>query len=468
MSKWKSATLGDISSVITGPFGSQLHQSDYTDKGIASIMPQNIGERTVNLNEISHISKSDATRLKRFIVYKDDIVYSRRGDVEKHAFITAELSGALCGTGCLRVRFNSNFIYPEFISLYLDRPESKTWIRQHAVGSSMPNLNSGLLADVPVKYPDYEEQVLIAKCLCSIEQKIALNKRINAELEALAKTIYDYWFVQFDFPDENGKPYRTSGGAMEYNDQLKRKIPKGWKVGNLYAIADYINGLACQNFRPANNEAALPVVKIREMHEGISLDTECVSANIPKNKQINDGDILFSWSATLEVMYWIGGCAGLNQHIFKVVPKAAYPKEYVFHQLSEYVVNFVKMAEARKTTMGHITSDHIEQSRIVLPHKRILECFSTTASPIHQQIVNGMIENLELTRLRDWLLPMLMNGQATVADEQPMETPQNVVEMPGNDKRFDLWLQNQGIAARGDLDKKTLREIFDAMDDDDK
>lgn len=276
------------------------------------------------------------------------------------------------------------------------------------------NLNSDDIKSFPISYPSVPLQTRIADVLFCLDEKIALNKRINAELETMAKTLYDYWFVQFDFPDENGKPYRTSGGTMEWNEQLKREIPKGWSVGNLYDIADYVNGLACQNYRPVNNEAALPVVKIKEMHEGISTDTECVSANIPIAKQINDGDILFSWSATLEVMYWIGGHAGLNQHIFKVVPKTAYPKEYVFHQLSEYVVNFVIMAEARKTTMGHITSDHIEQSRIALPKRCILDSFSDVISPIHQQMIHGRVENYDLTRLRDWLLPMLMNGQATV------------------------------------------------------
>ena len=201
---------------------------------------------------------------------------------------------------------------------------------------------------------------------------------------------YDYWFTQFDFPDENGKPYRSSGGEMVWNDQLKREIPKGWSVDNLYSIAEPINGLACQKYRPKESEAELPVVKIKEMHEGITADTEKVSASIPEKHKIFDGDILFSWSATLEVMYWFGGDAGLNQHIFKVVPINGFSKEYVYHQFSAYVINFVKMAEARKTTMGHITTDHLEQSRIALPPSEIIQVFSKIVQYFLYQIENEM------------------------------------------------------------------------------
>lgn len=230
----------------------------------------------------------------------------------------------------------------------------------------------------------------------------------------MAKALYDYWFVQFDFPDENGEPYRTAGGEMVWNEQIKREIPKGWEVGNLYSIADFINGLACQKFRPKGGEKAIPVIKIKEMHDGITSETEQVSENIPSRHKIFDGDILFSWSATLEVMYWYGGSGGLNQHIFKVNPKSYFSKEYVYEQLSSYIVNFVKMAEARKTTMGHITTDHLEQSKIPLPPESLIKQFKEKIYPIHLKIGQTKQENRELTKLRDWLLPMLMNGQARV------------------------------------------------------
>lgn len=274
---------------------------------------------------------------------------------------------------------------------------------------TMQILDSFQVLDVPC-----EEQKTLISSVYAIDNKIRLNDRICSELESMAKALYDYWFVQFDFPDENGEPYRTAGGEMVWNEQLKREIPKGWEVGNLYSIADFINGLACQKFRPKDGEKAIPVIKIKEMHDGITSETEQVSENIPSRHKIFDGDILFSWSATLEVMYWYGGSGGLNQHIFKVNPKSYFSKEYVYEQLSSYIVNFVKMAEARKTTMGHITTDHLEQSKIPLPPESLIKQFKEKIYPIHLKIGQTKQENRELTKLRDWLLPMLMNGQARV------------------------------------------------------
>ncbi len=276
------------------------------------------------------------------------------------------------------------------------------------------NLNSEDIKSFPFPSLKLAAQTKIADVLSTLDGKIQLNSQICFELEAVAKTLYDYWFVQFDFPDENGKPYRTSGGEMVWNEQLKRKIPKGWEVGNLYKIADFFNGIACQRFRPEEHEDGLPVIKIKEMHDGITNDTEFVTENIPEKNKVFDGDILFSWSATLEVLYWFGGNGGLNQHIFKVVPKEYFSKEYVYEQLSAYIINFVKMAEARKTTMGHITTDHLEQSRIVLPPEEVIKHFSEAAQPIRRKIGQAKQENRELSKLRDWLLPMLMNGQARV------------------------------------------------------
>ena len=262
--------------------------------------------------------------------------------------------------------------------------------------------------------PEYDKQEKIGKLLSSLDDKIALNNRINAKLEQMAKRLYDYWFVQFDFPNADGKPYKSTGGKMVWNEELKREIPDGWEVGNLYDIAEYVNGLACQNYRPKESEKSLPVIKIREMNEGITADTEKVSASIPGKYRIYAGDILFSWSASLEIKIWTGETGGLNQHIFKVIPKGYFSKGYVYQQLSAYLVNFQKMAESRKTTMGHITSDHIKQSRILIPPKEIISAFNEKTFSIFNYQLSIEKETQKLTSLRDRLLPLLMNGQVEV------------------------------------------------------
>ena len=230
----------------------------------------------------------------------------------------------------------------------------------------------------------------------------------------MAKQLYDYWFVQFDFPNEEGKPYKSSGGAMVWNEKLKREIPKGWHCGTLLDIAEYTNGLACQKYRPTD-ENKLPVIKIKEMHDGLSVDTEWVKADIPDDVKVFDGDVLFSWSASLEVMLWAYGNGGLNQHIFKVTSKNGYPRSFYFYQLVHYIGVFKQMAEARKTTMGHITQDHLRQSTIVLPPDvDIANKLEEKLCPIFDAIVKNSQEIMTLTKQRDELLPLLMNGQATV------------------------------------------------------
>ena len=269
--------------------------------------------------------------------------------------------------------------------------------------------------NIGIKLPPLAQQYEIGKLLSSLDTKIKLNRQINQNLEAMAKQLYDYWFVQFDFPNEEGKPYKSSGGEMLWNDKLKRNIPVGWHCGNLFEIAVFTNGLACQKFRPKDDDMPLPVIKIREMHDGISVDTEEVTSNIPESVKVYNGDVLFSWSASLEVMLWAYGLGGLNQHIFKVTSANDFPKSFYYFQLLDYVNVFKKMAEARKTTMGHITQDHLQQSTIAIPdNKDIADKFEELISPIFKQIVKLQEEISNLIKQRDELLPLLMNGQITI------------------------------------------------------
>lgn len=374
-------------------------------------------------DELPDLMYTSAKEQEVYSVKKGDILITRTSEtIDELAMSCVATKDYPCATYSgftKRLRPKTEGIaYYKYMAFYLRSDWFRKAVTNNAFMTLRASFNEDIFSFLNVYLPDYDVQVRIGDFLYSIEQKIGINKRICTELESMAKIIYDYWFTQFDFPDADGKPYRSSGGAMEWNDQIKRDIPLGWNVGNLYAIAEPINGLACQKFRPKEDEAALPVVKIKEMHDGITTDTESVSINIPEKHKIFDGDILFSWSATLEVMYWFGGDAGLNQHIFKVVPINGYSKEYVYHQFSAYVINFVKMAEARKTTMGHITTDHLDQSRIVLPPADVMQAFSEIVAPIHEKIGHCRKENRELTKLRDWLRPMLMNGQATVADTE--------------------------------------------------
>ncbi|KAA5220367.1 restriction endonuclease subunit S [Bacteroides finegoldii] len=310
---------------------------------------------------------------------------------------------------CKKGLLDPNFCY-YLISSSIVRQQLSAAAQQTKIRHTSPEK----IKDCTVWVPDFDVQKNIGRILTDIDNKIAINRRINDNLEAMAKQLYDYWFVQFDFPNEEGKPYKSSGGEMVWNEKLKRNIPKGWLCGTLLDIAEYTNGLACQKYRPTG-ENKLPVIKIKEMHDGLSPDTEWVKADIPENVKVYDGDVLFSWSASLEVMLWAYGNGGLNQHIFKVTSKNGYPRSFYFYQLKHYIGVFKQMAEARKTTMGHITQDHLKQSTIALPSNvDIANKLEEKLCPIFDAIVKNNQEIMSLTKQRDELLPLLMNGQASV------------------------------------------------------
>lgn len=370
-------------------------------------------------------------------------------------------------------KYSSHYVY------YLLK-NNYNLLRNAASGSTaLPLLNKSDFDELRLKvHINLNTQQKIAAVLSALDDKIEVNNKINAELEAMSKTLYDYWFVQFDFPNEDNKPYKSSGGKMVLNETLKREIPEGWEVKSLYSIADFINGLACQKYRPENeSDDFLPVIKIREMNDGISSNTEKVKIDIPEKNKIDDGDILFSWSATLDVKIWTQGKGGLNQHIFKVISKD-YPKSFYYFELLNYLEHFKMMAELRKTTMGHITIDHLKTSLIAIPSKELILKMDTKLTPILNKIISNKKQNQELAQLRDWLLPMLMNGQVTVGEAlEATEKQLAMVAEPSVDykikddikeNRFALWLSNQKLAARGDIDEVVLREIFDAMDDEDQ
>ena len=307
-------------------------------------------------------------------------------------------------------RADSSKIYYRYLFCILKSDYIQKTISNFHVGVAIPHFKKEDLKQLLIPVPPMDLQIKIGDLYCTLFEKMNNNELINSELESMIKDIFGYWFLQFDFPNDEGKPFKSSGGEMVFNEEVKMNIPKGWTIGSLNDIAKYINGLACQKYRPIDENNKLPVIKITEMHEGFTDKTEFVRSDIDEKHIINDGDILFSWSATLETMIWAGGTGGLNQHIFKVVPKD-YGKYYVYMMLSSYIINFVRMAESRKTTMGHITKDHLLQSKIVLPPKELTYEFDRLVYDLFEKYIYNNIENRELSSLKDYLLPLLMSGQ---------------------------------------------------------
>lgn len=321
----------------------------------------------------------------------------------------------LCSNFCSAFKVKKDW-NPKYIYYFL-RLVHKSGIFHNFEGktSGIHNLQMEAAFDaIQIEKVSLEKQNKVVELLDTLERKITINRGIIKELESISSELFAYWFLQFDFPNENGHPYQSSGGKMVYNSKIKRDIPEGWLVISLPEIAVFTNGIACQKFRPVGS-SALPVIKIREMRDGFTKNTEFVREDIPEKVKVYNGDILFSWSASLEVMLWAYGIGGLNQHIFKVTSNNGWPKSFYYHHLLLYVGIFKKMAEARKTTMGHITQEHLEQSQIVVPPSiDIALKFDEKVAPILDRIVTAFEEISLLNKQREELLPLLLNGQIKI------------------------------------------------------
>lgn len=420
MNKWTYTTLGKISEIITGPFGSQLHQSDYVEQGIPVVMPQDIDNRKVNYASINYVSNEDAIRLERYKTIINDILYARRGDVEKHAFIKEKDNGVLCGTGCLRVRITTSEVEPEFISFFLNREETRKWLVAHAVGTNMPNLNTDILSDVPIAYPLLEEQRKIVQVLNSLDEKIALNNAVNDNLEQQLMLLYDYWFTQFDFPDNDGNPYQTSGGKMVWNDTLKRNIPENWKVQSV--ISNCLSSIIKPGVEIFNTKTYLATADVK----GTSISTGTIVDYDGRESRANMQPSINSvWFAkmknSIKHLY-------LNKEMQPIISSCILSTGFCGLQCNEisfeYIASYVSNAyfEIHKDMLAHgatqeaVNNDDLAGVHIIIPEDTVLRAYHEATQAIYAQISKNICENQELVKLRDWLLPMLMNGQATISD----------------------------------------------------
>lgn len=271
--------------------------------------------------------------------------------------------------------------------------------------SAQPGLAVGTLSVQEINLPSLETQRSIASILSSLDRKIELNNKINADLEEMAQAIFKNWFVDFE-PFKDGK----------FMDSELGMIPEGWKVGRLTEIASYMNGLAMQKFPPENNEDSLPVLKIKELGQGFcGTDSDRCSCNIKDECKIHNGDVIFSWSGTLLVDVWCGGDCGLNQHLFKVTSKE-YPKWFYYYWTKHHLQEFIHIAKDKAVTMGHIKRGHLEEAMVAIPDNDSMEKAHELFEPILSKMISLRLESSRLSLLRDTLLPRLMSGELEVPE----------------------------------------------------
>lgn len=378
-------TLGEIAvegGIQTGPFGSQLHASDYTPAGVGVVMPQDLRGNVVSLKEMAFISRETASGLERHTLNAGDIVYSRRGDITRRALIRDDGPDLICGTGCLRVRINSEIADPAFVSYFLGLSTTHEWLHQHAVGATMPNLNTSILSAVPISLPDFAAQCAIGEVLGALDDKIAANCHVVATSDDLRSQMWRRACVS----DRNEVP--------------------------LSSLARFVNGRA---FTKEASGTGRVVIRIAELNSGIGASTVRNDIEVADDHVARPGDLLLAWSGSLTSARWFREEAIVNQHIFKVVPDERSDMWAVASAVDSKMADFRETAKDKATTMGHIRRSDLDQP---VGWPTMSPEVKAAGQNLWSRALSAEMENEVLTRTRDELLPLLMDGRITVKDAE--------------------------------------------------
>ena len=402
--EWKEVRLGDVCNIITGfPFPGKK----YSQKGVRVVRGDN-----VTIGNLRWDTEKDKRwnepfdKTEYYSLQASDIVIGMDGSrVGKNkARIKEEDLPLLLAQRVACVRHNElaeqDYLYYNIFSKkFID------YVNSIHTGSAIPHISQKQIEDYMILLPNLETQRRIASILSSLDRKIELNNKINADLEEMAQAIFKNWFVDFE-PFKNGK----------FVDSELGMIPEGWKVGRLTEIASYMNGLAMQKFPPENNEDSLPVLKIKELGQGFcGTDSDRCSCNIKDECKIHNGDVIFSWSGTLLVDVWCGGDCGLNQHLFKVTSKD-YPKWFYYYWTKHHLQEFIHIAKDKAVTMGHIKRGHLEEAMVAIPDNDSMEKAHELFEPILSKMISLRLESSRLSLLLDTLLTRLMSGELEVPE----------------------------------------------------
>ena len=361
--------------------------------------------RITDIDDYGNLLENDkksvsSPEIEKYILKEGDIVFARTGNSTGRTYYHEEKNGELAFAGFLiKFSLDESKVNPKYLKYFTISKPYKQWVDNLSNGSTRGNINAKTFADCPIILPSREQQDYLVRVLSSLEEKIQINNQINQELEAMAKTLYDYWFVQFDFPDQNGKPYKSSGGKMVYNPELKREIPEGWGVESVGNLLDKVTKAEKIENNSIEFIGEIPVIDQSQKY--IAGFTNNEKALL----QPQDGHVIFG-DHTRVVKYinfdYARGADGTqvlisnNENISNVL---------LYHMIEDFDLSNYGYARHFK---------FLKEKTVIVPDKEVSSKFETQANVIYEKIKNNIFENQELTQLRDWLLPMLMNGQVKV------------------------------------------------------
>ncbi|MHB8392057.1 MAG: restriction endonuclease subunit S [Acidobacteriaceae bacterium] len=432
--EWREVTVGQIAAAVRnalvgGPFGSNLVTRDYAPSGVPVIRGQNMGGRWV-AGEFVFISDAKADALEANLARHGDIVFTQRGTLGQVSVVPKHPNVRyLVSQSQMKLTVNRELADPLFFYYVFSTAEQQDYIRQHAIQTGVPHTNLGVLRETPVPLPPIEEQRAIAHILGTLDDKIELNRRMSETLEAMARALFKAWFVDFVPVRAKIEGRWQRGQSLPglpvhiYDlfpdclvDSELGEIPEGWEVRSLDQIARFLNGLALQKF-PPSGEHSLPVIKIAQLRAGNTIGADRASSNLERDYIVQDGDILFSWSGSLECVLWAGGPGALNQHLFKVTSEA-YPKWFCFLGVHLHLDDFRHIAAGKATTMGHIQRHHLTDATLAIPPTALLRAADAVMAPMIDDIWRLREQSRTLAALRDTLLPKLISGELRVPDAE--------------------------------------------------
>ena len=406
MNEWKKVKLGDIASAIqTGPFGSQLHQSDYSDVGTPVVMPKDIVCGKIDVSTIARVESHLVERLSRHKINEGDILYGRRGDVGKCAYTDKSQTGWLCGTGCLRVTVDKAKAMPEFVFFQLQKKDTVGWVEKHAIGATMLNLNTSILSNVPIELPSLSTQHSIATILSRYDSLIENYQKQIKLLEEAAQRLYKEWFVDLHFPGHE-------------NTKIVDGVPEGW---DYYRISErYKTVLGGTPSRAKSNYwgGNIPWInsgeinKLRIINASEMITQEGYDNSSTKLMPIHTTILAITGATLGQVSYTeIETCA--NQSVVGIIDESNQTNEYLYLNISNNILSIVNKATGG--AQQHINKDIVNDYPILVPDDKTLTSFKKIVSPIFALMKELLLSVVSLTEARDRLLPKLMSGEIKVS-----------------------------------------------------
>jgi type I restriction enzyme, S subunit len=417
-SEWRDVALEDVADEMTvGHVGPMA--SEYVDEGIPFLRSLNVDPLRINKNDLKFITSEFHSRIRKSRLTPGDVVIVRTGKPGACSVIPDWLIEANC-SDLVIVRCGPK-LNSRFLAYYVNTVASQH-VAAHLVGAVQQHFNVGSARTLRLNLPPLAVQEAIAAVLGALDDKIELNRQMNVTLEGIVRALFQSWFIDFD-PiraklDGRAPSALDSATAALFPAHLEETpfghAPVGWEVRSLDKIAHYLNGLALQKYPPGDGPT-LPVIKIAQLRKGDSVGADRCNSSLPPDYIVQDGDVLFSWSGSLEVELWCGGSGALNQHLFKVT-SPEFPKWFYYLWTLFHLDEFRLIAADKATTMGHIQRGHLTTAKVLVPPRPLLDAMTSTMSPLIDRIITNRTQSRTLAALRDTLLPILLSGELSVID----------------------------------------------------